>query len=56
LVQLIICYLTCKGIDLDDLVMAAPDAGGSKRANAYAKFLNLELAHLLQAKKKSQRN
>ena len=29
---------------LDDLVMAAPDTGGTKRANSYAKYLDLELA------------
>lgn len=30
--------------DLTNLVMAAPDTGGTKRANAYAKYLDLELA------------
>ncbi len=29
-----------KEIGLDNLVIASPDVGGSKRANAYAKFLN----------------
>ncbi len=28
----------------ENLVMAAPDTGGTKRANAYAKYLNTELA------------
>ncbi len=32
-----------KMLGLDDLVIASPDAGGSKRANAYAKFLNKDL-------------
>lgn len=31
-------------IDREDLIIAAPDTGGSKRANAYAKFFNLEMA------------
>ncbi len=30
--------------DLGNLIMAAPDTGGTKRANAYAKYLDLELA------------
>lgn len=33
-----------KSMGLDDLVMAAPDAGGTKRANTYAKYLNCDLA------------
>lgn len=31
-------------LDLPNLIMAAPDTGGTKRANAYAKFLNCDLA------------
>mgnify|MGYP003971862711 FL=1 len=33
-----------KSLNLPDLVMAAPDTGGTKRANAYSKFLNCDLA------------
>jgi len=33
-----------QGIDTGNLIMAAPDAGGAKRANSYAKKLNLGLA------------
>jgi ribose-phosphate pyrophosphokinase len=33
-----------QGLNLPDLVMAAPDTGGTKRANAYAKHLNCDLA------------
>lgn len=33
-----------ENLDISNLVMAAPDTGGTKRANAYAKYLNLELA------------
>lgn len=33
-----------KSIDRDKLIIAAPDTGGTKRANAYAKFFNLEMA------------
>ena len=34
-----------KKMNLNKLVIAAPDAGGSKRANAYAKYLNVDLEH-----------
>ncbi len=30
--------------DLNNLIIAAPDTGGTKRANAYSKFLGLEMA------------
>jgi len=33
-----------KSLDLPNLIMAAPDTGGTKRANAYAKYLNCDLA------------
>ncbi|MCL4149980.1 UNVERIFIED_CONTAM: hypothetical protein GTU68_045313, partial [Idotea baltica] len=33
-----------KHLDLDNIIMAAPDTGGTKRASAYAKFLNCDLA------------
>ena len=33
-----------KNMGLKDPVVAAPDTGGTKRANAYAKFLNCDLA------------
>ncbi len=32
-----------KSLNLDNIVMASPDAGGAKRAAAYAKFLNTDL-------------
>ena len=44
-------YLKTK--DLDNLIIAAPDAGGSKRANAYAKFLNVDLALCYKQRKKA---
>ncbi len=31
-------------LDTSNLIMAAPDTGGTKRANAYAKYLNVDLA------------
>lgn len=31
-------------LDLPDMIIATPDTGGTKRANAYAKFLKCELA------------
>jgi len=42
-----------KSLELDDLVIAAPDAGGSKRANAYAKFLSVDLALCYKQRKKA---
>jgi ribose-phosphate pyrophosphokinase len=33
-----------QNLNLPDMVIAAPDTGGTKRANAYAKFLNVDLA------------
>lgn len=33
-----------KSIDREKLIIAAPDTGGTKRANAYAKYFNLEMA------------
>jgi ribose-phosphate pyrophosphokinase len=36
-----------------DLVIAAPDMGGSKRANAYARFLNAEMVICYKARKKA---
>ena len=35
--------LITQSLKLDELVMAAPDVGGSKRASAYAKFLDVPL-------------
>lgn len=42
-----------ESLALEDLVIAAPDAGGSKRANAYAKFLNVDLALCYKQRKKA---
>ncbi len=41
-----------KKLDLDDLVVAAPDVGGTKRANTYAKFLQtpMVIAHKTREK------
>lgn len=33
-----------QNLGLDNIVIAAPDIGGSKRANSYAKYLNCEMA------------
>ena len=38
---------------LKNLIIAAPDAGGSKRANAYAKYLNVDLALCYKQRKKA---
>ncbi len=41
-----------KGLNLDNLVIASPDVGGSKRANTYAKFLGtpMVICHKSRAK------
>ncbi len=38
---------------LDDLLVAAPDMGGSKRANAYSRFLKTEMAICYKTRKKA---
>lgn len=40
--SMIVPYI--KKLNLDNLLIASPDMGGSKRANVYAKFLNAEMA------------
>ena len=42
-----------KQLNLDNMVIAAPDMGGSKRANAYARFLNTSLAMCYKVRKKA---
>lgn len=42
-----------KSLDLPNLVIAAPDTGGTKRANAYAKFLDAEMAFCYKQRKKA---
>lgn len=42
-----------KKLNLDNLVVAAPDMGGTKRTNAYAKFLNTEMVICYKARKKA---
>lgn len=42
-----------QSLKLPNLVMAAPDTGGTKRANSYAKFLNCELAICYKQRKKA---
>lgn len=42
-----------KALNLADLIIAAPDAGGSKRANAYAKYLKVDLALCYKQRKKA---
>ena len=40
-------------LHLDNMVMAAPDTGGTKRANAYAKFFDAEMAICYKQRKKA---
>ncbi len=42
-----------QNLGLESAVMAAPDVGGTKRANAYAKHLNMELAICYKQRKKA---
>ena len=42
-----------KKLNLDNMVIAAPDMGGSKRANAYARFLNTSLAMCYKVRKRA---
>ncbi len=42
-----------KKMDLDNLVIAAPDMGGTKRANAYSRFLNAEMVICYKLRKKA---
>lgn len=42
-----------KSLNLPNLIMAAPDTGGTKRANAYAKYLNVGLAICYKQRKKA---
>lgn len=46
-------YNEMKALDNGNLIMAAPDAGGAKRANAYAKKLNTGLAICHKHRKKA---
>jgi ribose-phosphate pyrophosphokinase len=42
-----------EALDRENLVIAAPDTGGTKRANAYAKHLNADLAICYKQRKKA---
>lgn len=42
-----------KSLQLDNLVVAAPDMGGSKRANAYSRFLGCEMAICYKLRKQA---
>ncbi|NOY36958.1 MAG: ribose-phosphate pyrophosphokinase [Chlorobi bacterium] len=42
-----------KSLVLDNLVIAAPDMGGTKRANAYSRFLNAEMVICYKQRKKA---
>jgi ribose-phosphate pyrophosphokinase len=42
-----------KELGLDDLVIAAPDMGGTKRSNAYSRFLNSEMVICYKLRKKA---
>lgn len=42
-----------KGLDLDNLVIATPDVGGTKRASAYAKFLGCPMVICYKLRKKA---
>lgn len=42
-----------KSLGLENITVAAPDIGGSKRANAYSKYLNCEMAMCYKVRKKA---
>lgn len=42
-----------KDLALDNIAVVAPDIGGSKRANAYSKYLNCEMALCYKVRKKA---
>lgn len=42
-----------ESLNLPNLIMASPDVGGAKRANAYAKFLNSELVLCYKQREKA---
>ncbi|MDR0814867.1 MAG: ribose-phosphate pyrophosphokinase [Bacteroidales bacterium] len=42
-----------KSLNLENLVIAAPDVGGTKRANAYSRFLKVEMAICYKLRKKA---
>ncbi len=42
-----------KSLELDNLAIAAPDMGGTKRANAYSRFLNCEMVICYKLRKKA---
>lgn len=42
-----------KNLNLENLVIAAPDMGGTKRANAYSRFLNCEMVICYKLRKKA---
>lgn len=42
-----------KSLNLDDLTIAAPDMGGTKRANAYSRFLNTEMVICYKLRKQA---
>ncbi len=42
-----------KDLNLEDLVVAAPDMGGTKRANAYSRFLNCDMVICYKLRKKA---
>jgi ribose-phosphate pyrophosphokinase len=49
--SLFVPYL--KSLELLEMVIAAPDIGGSKRANAYSRFLNTEMVICYKLRKKA---
>ncbi len=42
-----------KNMNIEDIVIAAPDMGGTKRANAYSRFMNTEMAICYKLRKKA---
>jgi ribose-phosphate pyrophosphokinase len=49
--SLFVPYL--KSLNLGDITMAAPDMGGTKRANAYSRFMNTEMVICYKVRKQA---
>lgn len=48
-------YIKELGINMSDLVIAAPDMGGSRRANAYSKYLGTDMAICYKQRKEANK-
>ena len=52
--SLFVPYL--KSLELENITVAAPDMGGTKRANAYSRFMNTDMVICYKLRKKANLN